>query len=205
MDVLSQLSILLGSSWISGLNAYAAVGFLGLFGRVGWVSLPDGLHPLTHPAVFGIALAFFLVEFIADKIPAFDSFWDSIQTFIRIPAGVLLAYGSVGDVSPELRVLAGLIGGGMAFSAHATKSSIRATVNTSPEPFSNWFFSVGQDIMVFLSIWIMFQHPYVMLAILAVFLLFFIWFAPKIFRAARWMWRRFWGLFERKKLPPAAI
>ncbi len=199
MDTLSQLSILLGSSWISGLNTYATVGFLGLFGRVGWLDLPEGLHPLMHPAVFGIALVLYIVEFVADKIPAFDTVWDGIQTFIRIPAGAVLAYGSVGEVGPELKVLAILIGGGMAFSAHATKSSLRATVNVSPEPFSNWLLSLGQDVILFLSIWFMFKHPHLMLAILAVFLVFFIWFIPKIWRTLKWTWGKFLRLIPRRR------
>jgi uncharacterized protein DUF4126 len=198
MDTLSTLSILLGSSWISGLNAYATVGFLGLFAKLGWLDLPENLHPLTHPLVFGIALFLFIVEFIADKIPAFDTVWDSLQTFVRIPAGAVLAWGSVGAVSPELKVAAALVGGGMAFSAHATKSSIRATANLSPEPFTNWLLSLGQDVLIFLSIWFMFKHPYVMLGILFLFLIFFIWFIPKIFRTFRWMWRKFIRLFRKE-------
>ncbi len=202
MDALSTLSLMLGSSWASGLNAYATVGFLGLFGKIGWLDLPEGLHPLTHPAVFGVALFLYLVEFIADKIPAFDTAWDSVQTFIRVPAGAVLAYGAVGPVSPELKLAATLIGGSLAFSAHATKSSVRMAVNASPEPFSNWFLSVGEDLMVFFSLWFMFEHPYVMLAIVAVFLLFFAWFLPKIFRGFRWMFRKFLGLFRR---PPPEL
>src|SRR5215831_10761210 len=103
MDVLSTLSLMLGGSWASGLNAYATIGFLGLFGRLGWLSLPESLHPLTHPAVFGVALFLYLVEFVADKVPAFDTVWDSVHTFIRVPAGAVMSYAAVGDVSPELK------------------------------------------------------------------------------------------------------
>jgi uncharacterized protein DUF4126 len=202
MDTLTTLSVMLGSSWVSGLNAYAAVGFLGLFGRMGWLTLPENLHPLTHPAVFGVALFLYLIEFMADKIPAFDTVWDSIQTFVRIPAGAILAYGAVGDVSPELKVLATLTGGGLAFSAHAAKSSLRATVNLSPEPFSNWALSIGQDFLVLLSVWFMFKHPYLMLSILVLFLILFAWMAPKIFRTFRWMFRKFTDLFRRQKPTP---
>jgi len=205
METLTQLSILLGSSWLSGLNAYATVGFLGLFGRIGWLNLPEGLHSLTHPAVFGIALAFYLVEFVADKVPAFDSIWDSIQTFVRIPAGAVLAYGAVGEVSPELKILSALIGGGMAFSAHAAKSSLRASANVSPEPFSNWALSLGQDVLMGLSIWFMFKHPYLMLSILLVFLILFIWMAPKIFRTFRWMFRKITHPFRRSPPTPQPL
>lgn len=199
MDSISTLSLMLGSAWTSGLNVYATVGFLGLFGRLGWLTLPTGMETLEHPAVIAVALVLYLVEFVADKIPAFDTAWDSVQTFVRVPAGAILAYAAVGEVSPELKLAAFLIGGSLAFSAHATKSSIRASANMSPEPFSNWALSIGEDLTVFASIWFMFAHPYVMLAILLVFLLFFIWFLPKIYRAFRWMWRKFIGFFASAK------
>lgn len=204
MNVLSQLSLILGTSWISGLNAYGAVGFLGLFGYLNWIHLPESLHPLAHPVVFSIALVLYLVEFVADKVPAIDTVWDSVQTFVRIPAGAVLAYAAVGDVSPELKVAATLVGGGMAFSAHAAKSSIRATANLSPEPFTNWILSFAQDGILFLSIYFIFKHPYLMLALLFVFLLFFIWFIPKIFRTFRWMFRKFLNLFRRSPTGSAA-
>lgn len=194
MDPLSTLSLALGSSWTSGINVYATVGFLGLFGRLGWLALPNSFHSLTHPVVFGIALGLYLVEFVADKIPAFDSFWDSIQTFIRIPAGAVLAWVAVGSVSPELKLGAALLGGSLAFSSHAAKSSLRASVNLSPEPFSNWFLSLGEDFLVIFSVWTMVAHPYLMLTILVLFLIFFIWFA-------RWIWCKSRRLFARKKQP----
>jgi hypothetical protein len=193
MDTLSTLSLALGSSWASGINVYATVGFLGLFGRLGWLSLPESLHALTHPLVFAIALFLYLVEFVADKIPAIDSLWDSIQTFIRVPAGAVLAWAAVGGVSEELKVAAALIGGSLALSSHATKSSLRAAVNLSPEPFSNWFLSIGEDLLVVFSVWAMVSHPYLMLGILVIFLLFFAWFA-------RWIWGVFRRIFRRK--PP---
>ncbi len=198
MSTLSNLSFLVGSSFLSGFSAYATIGFLGLFGYLGWIELPSGLEMLTHPVVFGIALGLYFIEFFADKVPAIDSAWDSVQTLVRIPAGAVLAYGAVGDVSPELKIAATLLGGALAFSSHATKTTVRATANLSPEPFSNWFLSLGQDVMLLLSIWLMFAHPWVMLAIVFVFLLFFIWFIPKIFRTLRWMFRKVVGIFRTK-------
>jgi hypothetical protein len=198
MDTLSTLSLALGSSWLSGLNAYATIGILGLLGWAGWVPLPDTLHPITHPLVFGTALFLYGVEFIADKVPAFDTVWDSIQTFIRIPAGAFLAWASVGQVSPEWKAAAALLGGSLAFSAHTAKSSIRASANLSPEPFSNWILSLSQDGFILLCLYFMLRHPYLMLGILFVFLIFFIWFIPKIFRTFRWMFRKFLNLFQRQ-------
>jgi hypothetical protein len=122
------------------------------------------------------------VEFLADKIPAVDSMWDAVHTFIRIPAGAILAYAVVGPVSPELKIAAGLLGGSLAFAAHTTKSSIRAIVNMSPEPFSNWFLSFSQDGILLALIWVMFHLPFLMLALVGLFLIFFFWFSRKIFR-----------------------
>jgi hypothetical protein len=197
MDTLSTLSLAFGSSWLSGLNAYATIGILGILGWARWIPLPDTLRPITHPLVFGIALFLYVVEFIADKVQAIDTVWDSAQTFIRIPAGAFLAWAAVGHVPPEWKVAAALLGGTLAFSAHATKSSIRASANLSPEPFSNWILSLSQDGFVMICLYFMLKHPYLMLGILVVFLIFFIWFIPKIFRTFRWMFRKFVGLFKR--------
>jgi hypothetical protein len=182
MDLIQTLSLLVGSSFLSGWNAYATVGFLGLFGRLGWLSLPDSLNAITHPLVFGVALFMFLVEFLADKIPAVDSAWDAVHTFIRIPAGALMAYAVVGPMDPALKIAAGLVGGSIAFTAHATKSSVRAIANLSPEPISNWTLSFAQDGLLFLLIWIMIYLPFLMLALVVLFLIFFFWFSRKIFR-----------------------
>lgn len=192
---------MLGGSWVSGINLYATVGFLGLFSRIGWLSLPENLQMLAHPAVFITALVLYLVEFIADKVPIFDSVWDGVHTFIRVPAGAILAWGSVGGAQDELKVMAALLGGGIAFSSHATKASLRALVNTSPEPFSNWALSLAEDALVILCLWLMLDHPYIMLTILLLFLIFFIWFIPKIFRLFRAMFRRFINLFRKKEAP----
>jgi len=182
METLSTWAVLLGSGFLSGLSTYATVGFLGLFGRLGWLTLPDGLEVLTHPLVFGIALGLYFLEFIADKVPAFDTALDSIQTFIRIPAGAILTYAAVGDVAPELKFAALLLGGTLAFSAHSTKSAIRALANLSPEPISNWMLSLGQDGFLLLCVWLMFYFPVLFLGILGLFLIAFFWFLPKIIR-----------------------
>ena len=196
MGLIATLSAMFGSSFLSGFSAYATVGFLGLFGRLGWLNLPEGLKVLENPTIFGIALALFVVEFVADKVPAFDSFWDSIQTFIRIPTGAVLAYAAVGDVSPELKFGAVLLGGTVAFSAHASKSTVRALANMSPEPISNWLLSLGQDTLILLGVFLIFYLPLLMLMIIALFFVAFLFFLPKIFRTFRWVFRKFMGLFR---------
>jgi hypothetical protein len=198
MEIIQTLSLLVGSSFLSGWNAYATIGFLGLFGRLGWLQLPDSLQVITHPAIIAIALFLFLVEFIADKIPAVDSAWDAIHTFIRIPAGILLAYAAVGPVDPALKLAAGLLGGSLAFAAHATKSSMRALVNMSPEPFSNWILSFSQDGILLVLIWVMFHLPFLMLALVGLFVVFFFFFSRKIFRG-------FGKLFGKSPPSPQAL
>lgn len=183
MEIYQTLSFLVGSSFLSGWNAYATIGFLGLFGRLGWLHLPESLNGITHPLVFVIALLLFLVEFFADKIPAVDSVWDAVHTFIRIPAGALLAYAAVGPMDPALKIAAGLLGGSLAFTAHATKSSVRAMANMSPEPISNWVLSFSQDGILLVMIWIMVHLPFLLLTLVALFLIFFFWFSRKIFRS----------------------
>ena len=138
LDSLSTLiALTLGVGWASGINLYAAVLALGLAGTTGYADLPTGLEVVENPFVIAAAGAMYLVEFCADKIPGVDSGWDALHTFIRLPAGALLASGIVGDQGPVMEALAGLAGGGLAASTHAAKAGGRALINTSPEPFSN--------------------------------------------------------------------
>src|SRR6266480_3699166 len=144
MNSMETLGLALGTGFSSGLNLYATVATLGLLQRSGVLRLPPGLQVLSHPWVLGIALALYLIEFLADKIPYFDTIWDAIHTFIRPPAAALLAYAAAGGAAPEWRWGATLIAGGIALTAHGTKASARAAVNASPEPFSNWAFKFGR-------------------------------------------------------------
>jgi len=147
MSPLGTLGLALGAGFSSGLNLYATVATLGLLQRLGVLHLPQSLQVLSHPWVLGIAIALYLIEFFADKFPYFDTIWDAIHTFIRPPAAALLAFAAAGGAAPEWRWAAALLAGGVALTAHGTKASARAAVNTSPEPFSNWFLSFGEDIL----------------------------------------------------------
>ena len=152
---METLGLALGTGFSSGLNLYATVATLGLLQRSGVLHLPPGLQVLSHPWVIGIALALYLIEFLADKIPYFDMIWDAIHTFIRPPAAALLAYAAAGGAAPEWRWGATLIAGGIALTAHGTKASARAAVNASPEPFSNWALSLGEDV---LAVWLTYGY-----------------------------------------------
>jgi len=175
----------MGTAWASGLNLYATIATLGLAGSAGMIQLPPDLQVLTHPLVIGVACIMYFIEFFADKVPYVDSGWDVIHTFIRIPAGALLAARAVGDVNPGLELAALLAGGTVALAAHGTKATVRLAVNASPEPFSNWFASVGEDVAVLGGIWMIFHHPLAMVLLVVGFTALAAWLIPKIFRLAK--------------------
>ncbi len=189
-QLVSTLALVLGVGWASGINLYAAVAVLGFAGATGNLELPAELETLQDPLVIGVACLMYVVEFFADKIPGVDSAWDTLHTFIRIPAGAMLAAGTVGDVTPALEIGAGLLGGSMAMGSHFTKASTRLLINTSPEPFSNWGTSIGEDMLVFGGLWAMFNHPWVFLGLMLVFIVLVIWLLPKLWRLVRAVFRR---------------
>jgi hypothetical protein len=159
MNPLETLALALGTGFSSGLNLYATVATLGLLQRFGIIRLPQLLQVVSHPWVIGIAIALYLVEFFADKIPYVDTLWDAAHTFVRPPAAALLAYAAAGSAPPEWRWGAALLAGGVALTSHGTKASARAAVNTSPEPFSNWALSFGEDLLAVWLSWLASVHP----------------------------------------------
>ena len=178
MNPVETLGLALGAGFSSGLNLYATIATLGLLQRFGIIHLPASLQVLSHPWVIGIATALYVIEFFADKIPYFDTAWDAVHTLIRPPAAALLAYASAGAAPPEWRWGAALLAGSVALTSHGTKASARAAVNLSPEPFSNWTLSFGEDLLAVWLTWMAAAHPaativiVAMLIALAVFLLF---------------------------------
>lgn len=185
MGTIEALSLAMGTAWTSGINLYATIAALGIAGRMELVHLPQNLEVLTHPVVIAIACLMYLIEFFADKVPYVDSGWDVLHTFIRVPAGAILAARSLGDMNPALELAALLGGGSIAFIAHGTKATTRLAINASPEPFSNWAASIVEDITVLGSIWMIFNHPILMIGIILIFLAFIVWLAPKVFRLAK--------------------
>ncbi|OUS16045.1 hypothetical protein A9Q88_08825 [Gammaproteobacteria bacterium 50_400_T64] len=201
-QLVTTLSLVLGVGWASGINLYAAIAVLGFAGATGNLELPVGLETLQDPLVIGIACLMYVVEFFADKIPGVDSAWDTLHTFIRIPAGAMLAAGTVGDVTPALEIGAGLLGGSMAMGSHFTKASTRLLINTSPEPFSNWGASISEDLMVFGGLWAMLNHPLAFLGLMLVFIVLVIWLLPKLWRVVRAVFRRIGGWLGLVKKQP---
>ncbi|GAA5315388.1 MAG: hypothetical protein AseanaTS_05930 [Candidatus Pelagadaptatus aseana] len=183
--LIGTLALTMGASWASGINLYAALLVLGLAGSSGNLDLPPDLEVLQDPMVIGAAGLMYFVEFFVDKTPGVDTGWDTIHTFIRIPAGALLAAGAVGDVTPALEIASGIMGGTLAATSHTTKAGTRAIINTSPEPFSNWGASITEDLMVFGGLWAALNHPVIFLCILLAFILIAIWLLPKIWAALK--------------------
>jgi hypothetical protein len=151
-QLISTIAIAMGASWVSGINLYASVATLGLLSRFANLRLPGELEVLTSWWVIGVALALYVVEFVADKVPYVDSTWDVIHTFIRVPAGAVLAASAFGDFDRSIQMIALLLGGGLALSSHGTKAATRAMLNTSPEPVSNVVASILEDILAVLSV-----------------------------------------------------
>ncbi|MCY7346410.1 MAG: DUF4126 domain-containing protein [Pyrinomonadaceae bacterium] len=185
MDWFSTLSLALGTAWTSGINLYATVTVLGLLQKFGAASLPGGLEVLDNWWIIGVAGFLYLIEFFADKIPYVDSVWDVIHTFIRVPAGAIVAYAATNEMDGSLSVIATLLGGGLAFSSHGTKAALRAGANLSPEPVSNWVLSIVEDIIAFVGAMLAVFAPVLIAIVLVFFAIFFVWFAPKVFRAVR--------------------
>ena len=189
-DIVSTIAMAAGLSWASGLRLYAVIFTVGVLGKMGFVVLPEHLQILARDGVLAASASMLAMEFLADKIPVVDSLWDSIHTFIRIPAGALLAAGAVAHLSPEWAFLAALLGGTLTSGSHFTKAGSRALINLSPEPFSNWAASFGEDFMVAGGLWAALFAPVLFLGGLALFLLLMIWTLPKIWRGVRLVLKR---------------
>ena len=181
-DHLQTLALAGLLAWASGLRLYLVVFILGLAAHLQYIELPPGLHVLAHPYVIGAAGLLLAVEFLADKVPGLDTAWDAIHTFIRIPAGALLAAGATGDDVNAFTVAAALLGGTITAGTHFAKAGSRAALNTSPEPFTNWGASFTEDALVMGGTWLAFAHPAIFLVMMAIFLLLVAWMLPKIWR-----------------------
>jgi hypothetical protein len=204
MEQLAHIAIAAGLAWASGLRLYIVMFLVGLAGHFHWFGwhLPPYLEVLAHPMVIGASGILVFVETFADKIPGLDSIWDAIHTFIRIPAGALLAAGAIGaDDGAAWAVVAGLLGGTITAGTHFMKAGSRAAINTSPEPVSNWAASFSEEAMVLGGLWLSFQHPIIFLCLLIVFIVLAIWLIPKLWRFIKFVVKRVANLLPRE---PAA-
>jgi hypothetical protein len=191
MDLMATLGRTLGFSFAAGVNLYATVAILGLASRYGWVSLPPQFQAFNSDIVIGAAIVMYLIEFFADKIPYVDTLWDMIHTAIRPVGGALIAVTTLGDASPPVEGLVALIGGAVAAGSHLTKTSTRAAANTSPEPFSNWLLSLGEDLFVVGLGYLALQYPLAAFAVASTLIILILVFATLIIRTVRrWFGRR---------------
>ncbi len=202
-DTLHLVALAAAVGWASGLRLYAVLFILGGLQFVGWVALPSGLAVLAHPYVLAASGFMCAVEFLTDKIPGVDSVWDAVQTFIRIPAGAVLAASVFGDASTAAMLAAAILGGTLAAGSHLAKAGSRAVINTSPEPFSNWTASFSEDLAVGTVLWLAFAYPVVALIVLAVLVALMIWIIPKVWRMIRGIAQRVQGWFEGSSHRPA--
>jgi hypothetical protein len=198
METIDTLALTLGASWAAGVNLYAAILVLGYLSLTGHVVLPPGLDVLSDPLVLAVAGMMYFIEFFADKTPGVDSGWDAIHTFIRIPAGALLAAGATSsiDVSQSAEIAALLVGGTVAAGSHFTKAGSRLLINTSPEPVTNWSASIVEDLAVIGALWAALNYPLAFLALFAGFTALVIWLLPKIWRALKSLLQRISAFFK---------
>jgi len=190
MDAVSIIALSMGAAWASGINLYATLFMLGYMGASGNMTLPAELEVLTDPMVMTAAGLMYCVEFFADKIPGVDSGWDTIHTFIRIPAGAMLASSAIGDVGPAMELTTALLGGTLAAGTHATKAGSRLLINTSPEPVTNWTASISEDLLVIGGLWAALYHPVLFVIGLILFILVMIWLLPRLWRLIKHIFRR---------------
>jgi len=211
MDTLQHISqtlaLTMGVAWASGINLYATLLTLGILGTTGDIVLPPGLEVLTNPLVLGAAGLMYAVEFFADKTPGVDTGWDVIHTFIRIPAGAVLAAGAIGELTPAAELAAAIVGGGLAAGTHATKAGTRVLINTSPEPFSNWAASITEDIAVIAGVWAALHHPILFLILLGLFVVLMIWLLPRLWGAIQKLFAtlRRWFAGTPQPAPPVSL
>lgn len=205
MDTVQIIALTMGVAWASGINLYAAIFMLGYLGSTGHIVLPPDLEVLTDPLVMLAAGVMYCVEFFADKIPGVDSLWDSVHTFIRIPAGAILAMGAVGDTSPAIELVALLLGGALAASTHATKTGSRILINTSPEPVSNWAASITEDIGVIVGLWAALYHPWIFLLALLIFIILMIWLLPRLWLGIKRVFGYVHDVFRGKYKPEPPV
>ena len=205
METIDIIALTLGVAWASGINLYAAILTLGIMGAGGYTQLPESLQVLQDPMVIAAAGLMYAVEFFTDKIPGVDTGWDTLHTFIRIPAGAMLAASAAQglDIHPAAEltavILSGAAGGTLAATSHFTKAGSRVLINASPEPFSNWTASITEDIAVIGGLWAALNHPWLFVIALSVFILLAIWLLPKLWRAIRALMRKIGNLFRRNR------
>ena len=203
MEMTAGIALAAGAAWASGINVYAVILVLGLMGSIGYMSLPPDLEIMMHPLIIAAAGLMYCVEFFTDKMPGVDTGWDTIHTFIRIPAGAVVAAAALGEMEPAVQVAAFIVGGGLAASSHAVKAGTRVLLNASPEPITNWTASVTEDLVVVGGLWVALNHPAIFLIALTLIIGLTLWLLPKLWRAIKQLGRSVRAFFSRSTEPPS--
>lgn len=203
-QITSLIALSMGVAWASGINLYATILMLGIMANTGNIELPPGLEIVSNPLVLMAAGLMYCVEFFADKVPGVDAGWDTLHTFVRIPAGAMLAAGAVGDISPAAELAAAIVGGSMAAGSHSLKAGGRVLINTSPEPVTNWTASVGEDLAVIGGLWAALNHPLWFIGALILFIGLLIWLLPKIWRGIKRVFGFIGRLFSNREPEPVS-
>ncbi len=200
METIDVIALTLGVAWASGINLYAVILVMGIMGAGGYTELPESLTILQDPMVLVAAGVMYFVEFFADKIPGVDSGWDAIHTFIRIPAGAMLAVGAAQglEINQAAELAAALLGGSLAATSHLTKASTRLVINTSPEPVTNWTASIAEDLAVVGGLWTALNYPLLFIVFIVLFVLLAIWLLPKLWRVVKNIIATIRGWFGKK-------
>jgi hypothetical protein len=201
LDTWQLIALAAALGWASGIRLYAVLFFVGALGYLEWFELPQHLRVLSHPLVLAASGFMLFVEFFADKIPGMDTLWDLAHTLVRIPAGAVLAASVFGDSPPAWTLAAAIVGGTLAAGSHFTKASARMAINTSPEPFSNWAASFGEDLLVGVLLYLALAHPLAFLVVLAMLLALTVWLLPKLWRFLRGFFDRLQRWFGHPALP----
>ncbi len=196
METVQLIALTMGVAWASGINLYATIAMLGILGGTGNLDLPPGLEVLQHPGVIVAAGFMYCVEFFADKVPGVDTGWDTLHTFIRIPAAAILAAGAVGEVNPAIILMAGILGGTLAATSHTLKAGTRVLINASPEPFSNIGVSLVEDTLVLAGLAGAVFYPTEFLVFMALFIALAIWLLPKVWRGVKFLFARIKQVFQ---------
>lgn len=203
MEMTAGIALAAGAAWASGINVYAVILILGLMGSIGYMSLPPDLEIMMHPLIIAAASLMYCAEFFADKMPGVDTGWDTIHTFIRIPAGAVVAAATLGEMEPAVQIAAFIVGGGLAASSHAVKAGTRVLLNASPEPITNWTASVTEDLVVVGGLWVALNHPAIFLIALTLIIGLTLWLLPKLWRAIKQLGRSVRAFFSRSAEPPS--
>jgi hypothetical protein len=195
LDTWQLIALAAALGWASGIRLYAVLFVVGAVGYAGWFELPEHLRVLSHPLVLAASGFMVFAEFFADKVPGFDTGWDVVHTLLRIPAGAALAAAVFGDSQPAWTLAAAILGGTLAAGSHFTKAGARMLINASPEPFSNWATSFGEDLVAGVLIYFALAHPMAALVTVALLIAFSLWLLPKLWRAMNAIVERIGGLF----------